>query len=256
MPRYHQGREELGQNFLVHSKYKSTLARSALSQGLPVVELAAGDGAISTLLARQCRSLTLVEIDPRRAHNLRRQFGRRVEIVEADLLDFMLPSRPHSIVANLPFHLTTAALKRLLAAPHWQHATLLVQWEVARRRAGVGGASMLTVMWQPWFEFDLLCRVPARAFRPTPSVDGGIFTAERRAVPLVDHRGRYQRFVKSVFSAPGSTLDEKLARSGRLPRKQAKSLLRKRGLPVQVRPRDLDVLDWVELFDRVRSGNP
>src|SRR5699024_11383810 len=78
------------------------------------------------------------------------------------------------LVGNLPFHLTTAILRRIFRAPGWKHAILLVQWEVARRRAGVGGATMMTAQWWPWFDFELGRRVPARAFTPRPNVDGGV----------------------------------------------------------------------------------
>ena len=254
MPKHHPGREELGQNFLVDPKYVSILARDASRPGLPVVELAGGDGALSAALVPRTRSLTVVELDPRRASELRRRLGRRARVVQADLLEFRLPSGPHVIVGNLPFHLTTATLRRLLPAPHWQKAVLLVQWEVARRRAGVGGASMLTVMWAPWFEFELIGRVPARAFRPVPSVDGGIFIATRRPEPLVARRGSYQRFVGSVFKAPGSTLSEKLARGQRLTTRQAKHVLRLAEVPPRSRPRDLGVDDWLRLFRSVRKN--
>lgn len=33
---------------------------------------------------------------------------------------------------------------------------------------------MMTAQWAPWFDFRLITRVPAYAFTPKPSVDGGI----------------------------------------------------------------------------------
>lgn len=249
----HPGRHELGQNFLIDRKYKSMIVGLALSRDLPVIELAAGDGALTGPLARRASRLTAVEIDPRRAARLRRRLGPAAEIVTADLLAYRLPPVPHTIVANLPFHLTTAALRRLLAAPHWQRAVLLTQWEVARRRAGVGGGSLLTATWAPWFEFELIARVPARAFRPAPSVDGGIFVATRRAAPLVERKGPYQRFVAAVFKAPGSSLAEKAVRSGRLGRGQVRAWLRDEGLPPRALPRQLGAEQWVSLWSRQRD---
>src|SRR5690606_36671141 len=70
-------------------------------------------------------------------------------------------------------------LRRLLRRPDWRHAILLTQWEVARKRAGVGGGTLLTAQSAPWSEFTLHGRVPARAFRPAPSVDGGILSITR-----------------------------------------------------------------------------
>ena len=52
------------------------------------------------------------------------------------------------------------------AQRHWRDAVLLTQWEAARRRCGVGGTSVLTVQWAPWFEFALDRRVPAHGVPP------------------------------------------------------------------------------------------
>ena len=249
MSQHHPGRHELGQNFLVDRKFQSIVVDSATSAKLPVVELGAGDGALTRPLSRKSTDLTAVEIDPRRVRKLKEDLGRKAKIVRADLLRYRLPPEPHTIVANLPFHITTAALRRLLPAPHWQRAVLLTQWEVARRRAGVGGGSLLTATWAPWFEFELICRVPARAFRPVPSVDGGIFVATRRATPLVEAKPRYQRFVASIFKAPGSTVAEKVARSGRMSRAQVERWSRFSGYPARTRPRDMDAEAWASLWE-------
>lgn len=155
-----------------------------------------------------------------------------------------------AIVGNLPFHLTTAMLRRILHAPGWTDAVLLVQWEVARRRAAVGGATMMTAQWWPWFEFALVRRVSAASFRPRPSVDAGLMTVRRRAHPLVDasDRRRYQAMVHHVFTGRGHGLAEMLDRqmSGR----RARQWLRDNGIRASALPRDLDATQWADLFAR------
>ena len=111
-------------------------------------------------------------------------------------------------IRSEPYHLTTPILRRLLERRGWQHAILLTQWEVARKRAGVSGGTMMTAQAAPWFEFALHGRVPAHRFRPVPSVDGGILSITRRGSPLVplDERRAYDRFVRDVFTARGHGL--------------------------------------------------
>ncbi|GII53563.1 hypothetical protein Pth03_19520 [Planotetraspora thailandica] len=152
------------------------------------------------------------------------------------------------IVGNVPFHLTTPILRRLLPAGHWQAAVLLVQWEVARRRAGVGGASMLTASWWPWHEFELHRRVPARSFRPVPSVDGGLLTMTRRPVPLVGERGPYQEFVRQVFTGRGRGLGEILHRTGRIDRVAVREWMRDAGVMPHALPKDLTAAQWASLW--------
>ncbi|MFE6615496.1 23S ribosomal RNA methyltransferase Erm [Amycolatopsis sp. NPDC057786] len=199
------GRHELGQNFLIDRTTIETVVRLVAATGGPIIEFGTGDGALTLPLERLGRPLTGIEIDARRAARLAGRVRASTEIVTADYLRFPLPKTPHVLVGNLPFHLTTATLRHVLAAPDWTDAVLLMQWEVARRRAGVGGATMMTAQWWPWFDFRLAGRVPATAFRPKPGVDGGLLTMTRRERPLVEgaDRRRYQDFVRRVFTCPG-----------------------------------------------------
>jgi 23S rRNA (adenine-N6)-dimethyltransferase len=243
------GRHELGQNFLTDRSVIDEIQRIVARTSGPIVEIGPGDGALTLPLGRTGRELTAVEFDPRRARRLRQRTPGNVTVVNADILRFTLPREPHVIVGNLPFHLTTAILRRLLAASHWDTAVLLVQWEVARRRAGVGGASMLTAAWWPWYEFALRARVPARSFRPMPSVDGGLLTAVRRAAPLVDAgRGPYQDFVKQVFTGPGHGLREVLLRTGRVRRGPLDAWLRGERVPPHALPKRLTDRQWASLW--------
>lgn len=145
-------------------------------------------------------------------------------------------------------------LRHLLGRRGWIRAVLLLQWEVARKRAGVGGATQLTAQWWPWLDFALDRRVPASAFRPRPSVDAGILLIDRRSVPLLPEtqRAAYQRWVVRVFSGPGRGLAEVLARSGCLSRPQAAQWVRELRLDLRTLPRDLTAEQWVALFTRTR----
>ena len=251
------GRHELGQNFLADRAVIAeiqTLVRKE-TQG-PIIELGAGDGALTGALARLSRPVTALEIDPKRVRRLQLRFGDSVQVVRADVLRHRFPDAPHTIVGNVPFHLTTAIIRKLLSEPGWCSAVLLVQWEVARRRAGVGGASMLTAAWWPWYGFGLVRRIPASAFRPVPSVDAGLLTMWRRAVPLVDRRDErpaYQAFVKQVFQAPGRGLEEMIARTGRVPRSEVREWMRWSRIPARALPKDLGAEDWARLWDLVRD---
>ncbi|WP_019813108.1 23S ribosomal RNA methyltransferase Erm [Saccharomonospora saliphila] len=253
---YPGGREELGQNFLVDRSVIATITGLVARTHGPLVELAAGDGALTLPLSRSGRPLTAVEIDPVRVRRLRRRTPGHVTVVHDDLLRVRFPRTPHVLVCNVPFHLTTPVIKRLLAARHWHNAVLLVQWEVARRRAGVGGASLLTARWWPWYRFDLHRRVPARAFRPVPSVDAGLLTLTRRDRPLVDDRAGYQRFVGDVFTGPGRGLREVLTRVTGVDRATLATWLRAHGVSPRALPKDLTADQWTALWHLVGTGGP
>src|SRR5699024_12250140 len=116
-----------------------------------------------------------------------------------------LPTTPYVVVGNVPFHLTTAILRRLLHDGAWTQVVLLVQWEVARRRAGIGGSSMMTAQWWPRIDFSLHGRVPRSAVKPAPSVGGGLLVMTRRADPLLSPHAResYRQLVHDVITSSG-----------------------------------------------------
>lgn len=193
-------RHELGQNFLVDRSARRRLVDLVPHGPEPVLELGAGDGAVTRLLADGSRPVVAVEIDARRAAALRRELAGRARVEQGDMLRFALGGA-HHVVSNVPFGITTPLLRHLLGQRAWRTAVLLLQWEVARKRAAVGGTTLLTASWWPWYAFALAGRVPARAFRPVPSVDGGLLVVRRRAEPLLGDRERaaYQRFVRRAF---------------------------------------------------------
>ncbi len=245
----HSGRHELGQNFLHDRGVIDAIVQTVARTDGPIVEVGAGNGALTCALQKLGRPLIAIEIDRRRAARLATRASPSTDVVRADFLKYPLPRAPHVIVGNLPFHLTTAMLRRILHSPGWTDAVLLVQWEVARRRAAVGGATMMTAQWWPWFEFGLVQKVSASSFRPQPSVDGGLMTISRRADPLVAHadRRRYQAMVHQVFTGRGHGLAQILGRQ--MPRRLAQTWLRCNGIHASTLPRDLSAAQWADLFE-------
>lgn len=243
----HGGRHELGQNFLVHTPTIDRIVALVAETDGAILEIGAGGGALTAGLAGLGRELTAIDIDERRIAPLRRAHPT-VRLEHADALRH--PLAAPVIAGNVPFHLTTPILRRLLRRAEWRHAILLTQWEVARKRAGVGGGTLLTAQSAPWFEFALHGRVPARAFRPAPSVDGGILSITRRGTPLVPvvERHAFERFVGDIFTSRGRGMAAILATVSRTTPRAARRRLAAAGIHPASLPRDLDAPQWARLW--------
>lgn len=255
------GPHELGQNLLVdrHTIDRIVALVGARPRRRPVVEWAAGRGALTTRLATLGRPLEAVEVDPRSIRALRRAVPPHVAVSEGDILRHAPPRGEFDLVSNVPFHITTPVLRRALRLPDWQRAVLLVQWEVARKRAGVGGTTMLTAQWWPWFDFRLDGRVPAAAFSPRPVVDGGLLVIDRRCEPLLPgaDRSAYQALVAAVFTGRGRGISDIAGRLG-IPAGEVERWRRRAGVAADALPGHLGPADWVALYrlrQRVR-GRP
>lgn len=255
MPRsLHGGRHELGQNFLIHRPTLGRITALVERTSGSILELGAGDGALTRSLAELGRPLTAIDIDEHRVDRLRLRLpGVRVEPADAT----RHPFDADVVVGNIPFHLTTPILRRLLATGSWDHAVLLTQWEVARKRAGVGGSTMMTAQSAPWFDFELQGRVPAWGFSPQPSVDGGVLTIRRRATPLVppSERREYEAYVRASFTGRGAGLAVIIARAAGVDVTAARRALAHAGASARRLPRDLNGEQWSIVWRQLRRSH-
>jgi 23S rRNA (adenine-N6)-dimethyltransferase len=197
-------RRRLGQNFLRPDVADTLVADAAFDAGGLVVEIGAGAGAWTFALARHDLEVVALEKDPHWAallrHEVRRRGVRNVTVVCRDALDYRLPRRPFRVVGSIPFGATTAILRHLLddTDSGLERADLVVQWEVARKRATVPPTTLLSTSWTPWWSFALTRRIPASAFRPVPAVDAGVLRVTRRTPPLLPQHmaSAYADFVR------------------------------------------------------------
>jgi 23S rRNA (adenine-N6)-dimethyltransferase len=249
MPRSsHGGRHELGQNFLTHRPTIDRIVGLVAATNGPILEIGAGDGALTRSLIELGRPLTAIDIDEHRVARLQRLLPT-ARIEQADVLRH--PLTAPVIVGNIPFHITTPILRRLLTKGTWQQTFLLTQWEVARKRAGVGGSTMMTAQTAPWFTFTLHDRVPSWCFRPRPSVDGGILGISRRGSPLVpsSERATYERFVQAVFTGRGGKMERIIQGATRLNAADTRRALAQANVDQRSLPRDLDATQWATLWE-------
>ncbi|HEY6887217.1 MAG TPA: rRNA adenine dimethyltransferase family protein [Solirubrobacter sp.] len=205
-------RRALGQNFL-HDQavVADVIGTLHPPPGALVVDLGAGSGALTKAVARDARVLA-VELDPRWAVHLRTHAAAwgDVTVHQADALKVQFPRERFHLVANAPYNIGTQLVRRVLAEAHGMtRGVIVLQRETAHRLAG-GGRFAAT--WAPWFELRAHGRIPARAFRPVPSVESAILTIVPRPVPLLSPAAfaPYEAFVTEVFSGREPTLAQRV----------------------------------------------
>ena len=188
-----RGRWRRSQNFLADPSAISRLLRAVdVRPDDLVVDLGAGGGALTLPLADAGARVVAVEIDPVWVARLRDRVQRagvadRVRVVHGDLHTFRTPGEAWRVVANPPFGRTTAVLRLLLDDPVRgpDRADLVVQLEVARKRARQPPTTLRSAAWAPWWTFEMGTRIDRAAFRPVPGVDAALLTIRRREPPVL-----------------------------------------------------------------------
>jgi 16S rRNA A1518/A1519 N6-dimethyltransferase RsmA/KsgA/DIM1 with predicted DNA glycosylase/AP lyase activity len=99
----HSGRHELGQNFLHDRGVIDVIVQAVDRNDGPIIEVGAGEGALTCALQELGRPLTAIEIDPRRAARLVARTTHGTRVVPADFLKYPLPRAPQSSSATCRF---------------------------------------------------------------------------------------------------------------------------------------------------------
>jgi 23S rRNA (adenine-N6)-dimethyltransferase len=158
---------------------------AGIAPGDLVLDIGAGIGGLTAPLVAAGARVVAVELHPVRVRVLRRRFADAgVVVVQADASDLRLPRRPFRVVANPPFALTTALLKRILQqGSALESAHVVVPRHVARRWVGLHAPG--AHRWQRVYAPSIGRAVPARAFRPPATQPVQVLHLRRRGAPAV-----------------------------------------------------------------------
>lgn len=255
-------KKSLGQNFL-HDPHtlEKIVALAELPTGATVLEIGPGTGNLTRALARAAGRVIAVEVDDRLIPLLHDAFADQphIEIVHGDILTLDLAARlgdaPYTLVANLPYYITSAVLRHLLKADQPPTlAVVMVQREVAQRIvAKPGDMSLLAVGVQFYAEPRIVNKVPAGAFYPRPKVDSAVLRLDVRpqpAVPDVDPVHFFE-VVRAGFSQKRKQLLNSLSSGLSLPKDQIRASLVVAGIDPQRRAETLSLDEWGALTKAV-----
>ncbi len=156
------------------------VAAVGVEPGDVVVDVGAGEGALTVHLLAAGARVIAVDRHPRRLEVLRSRFaGQPVTVVNADVSRLRWPRKPFRVVANPPYAVTTTLLRQLLS-PHNRllSADLVLQRRVVRQI--VDGRSAVARRNRRDFVVLRGLTVPRTAFRPPPRVDSAVLVIRRR----------------------------------------------------------------------------
>lgn len=150
------------------------MTASSVGEGNLVVDVGAGNGAITRRLLETGARVQAIELHPGRAEALRSRFGTRVRVIEADIECWRWPTRPYFVVANPPFGMLATLLRRITApGSRLVQAHLVVPAHFAARC--MHGASYL----RSPYSVGVVCRLPAHAFTPAATTTTAVICVGR-----------------------------------------------------------------------------
>lgn len=230
----------VSQNFLTSARViRKMLVLTDLNADDTVLEIGAGKGHITRLLADRCGRVLTYEADPVLAARLADSLPANVRLYAADFLRAPLPKGAYKVFANIPFNITTDILRKLTEASNPPSAAWLVMEKgAALRFCGAGRESSASLMLKPWWEVRIVHRLNREDFHPMPRVECVLLELRRKEAPDIPQREKreWASFIARV---------QQRGFRGMLTPGQISRALREAGIPMSATMR---YVQWLCLF--------
>lgn len=259
-------KKHLGQNFLVNPEtLKIIVEAGAVTGSDTVIEIGAGLGCLTEVVAQHAERVIAVEVDELLYNALASQFSTnsRVQLLNADILKLEINSLlshgtgtmppTFKVIANLPYSITTPILWKLLAHHKQIHScVLMMQKEVAERIvAGPGGKDYgaLTIGVGYYAEATLITTLSPENFYPAPKVDSALLRLEMRKTPkvTVENEEFFFKVVRTAFRTRRKMLKNALVRGKFSSEEVLAAAFEELGIAPQRRAETLDITEFAAL---------
>ncbi len=260
----------MGQNFLTADWIPQEIAAACgADESHGVLEVGPGVGCLTRELCQRAAAVVSVELDRSLLPVLAETMAdaENFQLINEDILKLDIPAAADRyfsgltplVCANLPYNITTPALRVLVEADRFETITVMVQKEVAQRitaPAGAGDYGAFSVYMQYHTKPELLFDVPPDCFLPRPKVTSAVVRCRTRTAPPVAPacgKDFFFQTVRAAFALRRKTLRNSLSSvfGGQLDREQIAGVIEDCGFPPSVRGETLGMEEFAALADRL-----
>ena len=241
-------KKQFGQNFISDGNLlRSIVEASGITKETTVVEIGCGAGTLTRALAEAAKQVYAFDIDRDLQPVLAETLSGldNVEVIfrdfnKLDLKAFEKEIEEYTVVANLPYYITTPLVTKLLEeSDKVQGLSIMVQEEVADRfcaKENTPEYGSITAAIALKGKAKVVKRVSRNMFFPRPNVDSAVvkITFDRGRVAVKSEKA-YRQTVKCAFLNRRKTLENNLVNFFSLTREQAKAVLAAAGVDEKAR---------------------
>lgn len=254
----------MGQHFLRDTSVLKSIIRYISPQKHDlIIEIGAGKGALTFLLAERAGRVVAIEKDKDFIPLLKRKKLTNLEILEEDVLKISFKELIKKegnfkggvkVVGNLPYSISSPVLFKVFGEKEqFFRCIFLLQKELAERVCAIPGGkqySPLSIIFQIYFSTKLCFIVNSRSFSPPPKVESALISLEKRTNPLfsIKEEELFRNFIRGSFRHRRKTLLNNLTMLNFSP-SVLKNAFQELRLNTLVRPEQLPISQFVEFFN-------
>lgn len=225
------------QVFLKNENISIKIANHIKSEfkGDVLIEIGPGMGALSKHLIDITENLYFIEIDPEMIKILRSKFSKDLNIINQDFLKVDLDSifKDYSscfFAGNLPYHISTAIIEKLMYFEKFAGAIFMFQKEVADKiiaKPGQSSYGYFSALCSIKFKTQKLFEVSKYDFYPVPKVDSAVVLFEPINNISKMEFEKYRKTISASFAYKRKNILNSLSISLKKDKQELKNLLEK-----------------------------
>ncbi|MBI2995985.1 MAG: ribosomal RNA small subunit methyltransferase A [Candidatus Melainabacteria bacterium] len=212
-------KKRFGQHLLTDKNFLNKIINSIdLNSNDTVLEIGAGTGLLTCLLAKKVKKVYAVELERDILKKLKENVksNKNIEVVKNDFLELELSAFSSqlsalNIVGNIPYNITSKILLKVFGeidapAKHLQYIDkvyLMLQLEVAKRiisKPNTKLYSPLTILVQYFTSPEILFKAPASVFYPRPKVDSAFVSFNvKKKLQVVKNPTLLKNIIRTSF---------------------------------------------------------
>lgn len=250
-------KKKYSQNFLINTEIVSKIVNLIdYEKKDQIVEIGPGLGALTEEIINRSYNIDVYEIDERMCKHLIKTFGAYdiFKLYEGDFLSKKINYNSSVIVvSNLPYALTTPMIEKvILEVPNIKQFIFMVQKEVierlsAKKETKEYGPLSIFISYIGVLKKEIV--VNKSCFFPIPNVDSSVFSLKIKNPRDLNYDKEFYLFLKKSFTMRRKTLINNLLKYYN--KEKIIDTIMKMKLPINVRPEEIAVNDYLELFDNI-----
>ncbi len=249
-------KKSLGQNFLIDDLKVQAIADYSEIQGDNIVEVWPGYGALTEkLVEKKPGSLTLIELDQDMIEVLEdRNLWNQIDIKNLDVLEYHPNFEKYSVIANIPYYITSPILRHFLyeVENKPEQMLILMQQDVWDKILGKwkNKSSVLSLFIAKKCRAKEVLLVAKQCFHPAPKVESSVLHFEIYDDYKNIDDEKFLKIIKAGFGSPRKKLIKNFDNSW-LDKQAILQIFEELWISESVRGEDLDIDMWCRLVEKI-----
>ena len=172
-------KKKYSQNFLIDKNILTKISNLIPSENLKILEIGPGNGKLTDkIILKKPNKLTLVEVDKDLFKEINEKYlnNNIIELINADILKFLIREKYDLVISNLPYNISSQILVKLSLLKSLPNILILMFQKEFAMRLTDNKLNSINALVKCFYNIEKKFNVSKNCFRPIPKVNSTVLT--------------------------------------------------------------------------------